>query len=99
MSRMMNLILRRIAGIILVGFAIAYWVAKWQGYDLPGIDLPQWMHSPAWWTGIAVVAVWAWLPVLAPVGNREVSLAQEMPRQFQSPQQIENEPFEMNGMW
>ena len=49
--------------------------------------------------GMAFLGVWAWMPVLEPVGNKQVSLAQEMPRQFQSPEQVQNQPFEMNGMW
>ena len=96
---MMGMVLRRLLGIGLVLCALVYWSAKLFEYDLPDYDLPQWFHSPAFWGGVFALGVWSWLPVLSPVGNREVSLAQEMPRQFQSPEQVQNKPFEMNGMW
>lgn len=99
MSEMMFTVVRRLTGFAIVLFAIAYWGGMYIGYNLPKFDLPSWFHSPAFWGGMVVLAVWAWLPVLAPVGNKEVSLAQEMPRQFQSPEQVQNQPFEMNGMW
>ena len=96
---MLFIITRRLTGIGIALAAIIYWGAKYLEYDLPDFDIPNWMHSPAFWGAMALVGIWAWMPILAPVGNKEVSLAQEMPRQFQSPEQIENEPFQMNGMW
>ncbi len=99
MSQMMFTIARRIMGIAIVLVALTYWGAKLFEYDLPDYDVPSWVHSPALWGGMAFLGVWAWMPVLRPVGNKQVSLAQEMPRQFQSPEQVQNQPFEMNGMW
>ena len=99
MSTMLSIVLRRLTGIAIALVALVYWGTKFYGYDLPGYDMPQWVHSPAFWGGMTLVGIWAWLPILSPVGNREVSLAQEMPRDFVNPQQVENKPFEMNGMW
>ena len=99
---MWTLILRRLTGIAIVLTAIAYAVAKWKEYDIPDFDAPNWVHSPAFWSGMAVVGIWAWFPVLLPVGSREVSLAQEVPRRYSQPGTIENEPFEMppgSGQW
>jgi hypothetical protein len=99
---MLTLILRRLAGIAAVLAAIVYGVAKLYEYDMPNFEAPSWVHSPAFWIGIALIAVWAWLPVLLPVGNREVSLAQELPRKYVDPKAMENEPFEMppgSGEW
>ena len=92
-------IARRILGLAVVGWTVAYFGAKYFEYDLPHFDLPSWFHSPAFWGGMTVLAIWSWLPVSQPVGPVNASLAQEMPRQFQQPQRIENEPFEMNGQW
>mgnify|MGYP001315412604 CR=1 FL=1 len=97
---MIGIVIRRLIGIALAAMAITYWIAHWKSYDAPWFDVPTWIHSPAFWGGVAVVAIWAWLPVLQPVGNREVSLAQEVPRRFAEPTELpQNEPFEMNGQW
>jgi hypothetical protein len=90
---------RRLLGIAIVVFALAYFGMKWFDYDLPSIDVPAWVHSPAFWGTVSLVGIWCWLPVLQPVGAVSMSLAQETPRRFEQPQQIENEPFEMNGQW
>ena len=77
--------------------ALAYWGTKVFEYDLPDYDVPSgFIHLHLGrhglpWCGLGC-PYW-------PVGNKQVSLAQEMPRQFQSPEQVQNQPFEMNGMW
>jgi hypothetical protein len=90
---------RRLLGLLIVVFTLAYFTMKWLDYDLPRIDVPSWVHSPAFWGVMSLVGIWAWLPILQPVEAVNMSLAQELPRRFEQPQRIENEPFEMNGQW
>lgn len=90
---------RRMIGLAIVGFTIAYFGMKWMNYDLPNLDAPKWVHSPAFWGTMAFLGIWAWLPLLQPVSPVKANLAQEMPRTFQQPERLENEPFEMNGQW
>ena len=90
---------RRLLGIAIVVFALAYFGMKWLDYDIPNIDMPLWIHSPAFWGVMSLAGIWCWLPVLQPSGVVSMSLGQETPRRFEQPQQIENEAFEMNGQW
>ena len=92
-------ILRRLLGILLILYGIAYVYARYNDYDIEGFDLPAIFHSPAVWMTMTAICIWSWLPVMQPVAPRQVSMSQEVPRQFMTPQQVENQPFEMNGQW
>lgn len=95
---MWKLVARRVVGILVVGFAVAYWAAKIGAYDAPSIDLPNEVHSPAFWGVMAVIGAWAWLPAMLPYGAKEVSLSQDR-RAFVNPNDVHNQPFEMEGNW
>ena len=96
---MIERVLRRLLGIVIVVYGIIYLYARLTGYDADWFDLPDFAHSPAFWSGVAFVGVWCWLPILQPVSPRQVSMSQEVPRQFNTPSQTEGQPFEMNGQW
>jgi hypothetical protein len=92
-------ILKRLLGILLILYGIAYLYARLTGYDIEYFDLPAFFHSPAMWMALSAICVWSWLPVMQPVAPRQVSMAQEVPRQYMTPQQAEGQAFEMNGQW
>ncbi len=92
-------VVRRLLGILLVLYGIAYVYARFNDYDIEYFDLPSIFHSPAMWIGLTALCIWSWLPVLEPVAPRQVSMAQEVPRQFVQPQQAQGQPFEMDGQW
>lgn len=96
---MMLSIVRRLIGIVLVVYGIAYLYATLTDYDIQNFDMPDIFHSPAMWMALGTICVWSWMPVMQPVAPRQVSMAQEVPRKFVSPEQGDEQPFEMNGHW
>ena len=106
MTNLVAMATRRITGLILLFGAIGYVGATFLEYDLPNVDLPQFVHTPAFYAGYLTVLVWCWLPVLVAIPSRRQVNLTPVASQFEVPMEQGatgwGEPFEMppgSGQW
>tara|TARA_B100001113_G_C20667786_1_gene430734 strand:+ start:78 stop:476 length:399 start_codon:yes stop_codon:yes gene_type:complete len=94
------LTMRRLAGILLLITAGAYWYSRFAEIDISALKLPEQVELPIFWIGYGVLTTWLMIPQLIRTpGAGNVNLLPNAPLPFANQMMGNSEPFQMNGHW